>query len=138
MTIASAALALRAAVVQRLASDATLATLIGAARVYDEPPRAALPPYVVLAMVESSDVSGDLAPAAEHRLTLEVWSRQGGLAEALKAANRVVDRLDGADLALDGWRLVDLAWRSTRAERMDAAGLRRAELAFRAVTEPLH
>ncbi|MFD1702203.1 DUF3168 domain-containing protein [Methylopila henanensis] len=134
---ASAALSLRAAVFARLSSDAALSGLLGGAKIHDEPPRAALPPYVALGPMTARDVSGDLVPAVEHELALELWSREGGLAEALKAADRVVRLLDGAELALDGHRLASLAWRFTAADRATNADFRRAEIAFRAVTEPL-
>lgn len=44
MTTLSSALALRAAVHQRLSGDGALSALLGGARIYDEPPRASLPP----------------------------------------------------------------------------------------------
>lgn len=132
----SAALALRAAIRQRLAADAALSALTGGPRIYDEPPRAALPPYVVLADCQSADVSGDVAPAEEHAVSLEVWSREGGLSEALKISDRVVRLLDGTALALDGFRLAGLAWRETAAARITDARYRRAAMTFRAVTEP--
>jgi len=136
VTQLSSALALRGAVFQRLAGDAALAALLGGPRIYDEPPRAALPPYVVLVEIETRDLSGDAAPAHEHVFALEVWSRQGGLSEALKAADRVVRLVDGAALALDGFRLATLAWSTTNAQRIADNDLRRAAIRFRAVTEP--
>lgn len=132
----SAALALRAAVRQRLAADAALVALLGGPRVYDEPPRALPPPYVALAGCESADVSADETPAEEHALSFEIWSREGGLSETLQIAERVARLLDGAALALDGHRLASLAWRTTEAARFTDAGLRRAAMTFRAVTEP--
>lgn len=136
MTILSSALALRTAVHQRLTGDAALGVLLGGPRVYDEPPRGTLPPYVVFSTCETTDFSGDDAPAAEHALGLEVWSREGGLSEALKVSDRLVRLLDGAALTLDGFRLVSLAWGFTDAGRAADAGFRRAALKFRAVTEP--
>lgn len=132
----SAALALRAAIRDRLAADAALAASLGGPRVYDEAPRGSQPPHVILASCETSDLSGDEAPAEEHLLTLEVWSREGGLSQALTAADRVARLLDDADLALAGVRLAGLAWRGTQADRFADGGLRRATLTFRAVTEP--
>lgn len=90
----------------------------------------------MLAGCETTDLSGDETPAAGHALGLEVWSREGGLSEALKVSDRVVRLLDGAALALDGFRLASLAWISTDAARIADGGLRRAALTFRAVTEP--
>ena len=132
-----AALALRAAVVRRLAGDGALLGLLGGPRIHDEPPRALLGPYVAVAGIESRDASGDARPAAEHRLALEVWSREGGLAETLRVADRVARLLDGAALTLAGWRLANLAWLATDAARAADGGQRRATLTFRAVTEPL-
>lgn len=133
---AASALALRAAIRARLAGDTALVALLGGPRVHDEPPRGSLPPYVVLGDCETRDLSGDDAPAAEHLVALEVWSREGGLSEALKVADGVARSLVGAALVLDGWRLVSLDWLATDAGRAGDAGLRRAEVRFRAVTEP--
>lgn len=137
MSETSSTLSLRAAVYQHVAADAALAALLGGARVYDEPPRAAAAPYVALGGVETRDVSGDAAPVEEHLFALEVVSREGGLAEALKVADRLVRRLDGVALAPQGHRLASLAWRFTDSGRAVENGLRRATVSFRAVTEPL-
>lgn len=129
-------LALRTAVRQKLVGDAALSLLTGGPRIYDEPPRGSQPPYVVLGRSDAADLSGDDAPAVEHALELEVWSREGGLSEALKIADRVVRLLDDVELAIAGARLVGIAWRGTQADRVVDGGLRRATLSFRAVTEP--
>ncbi len=137
MTVSSSEAALRAAVYRRLAGDAGLAALLGGPRVYDEPPRGAPPPYVALAGWTARDVSGAETPAVEHELSLEVWSSEGGLSQALKASSRVAALLDGAALTLDGFRLAYLAWIVTEAARLTENNLRRAALTFRAVTEPI-
>ncbi len=137
MSEISATLSLRSAVYQHIVADAPLAALLGGARVYDEPPRAAAAPYVALGGVETRDFSGDAAPVQEHLFALEVVSREGGLAEALKIADRLVRRLDGAALAPEGHGLASLAWRFTDSGRAADNGLRRATVSFRAVTEPL-
>lgn len=131
------ALALRRAVHQTLVSDVALSGLLGGPRVYDEPPRALLPPYVTLGDCASAELPVDGPPAAEHAFSLDVWSREGGLSEALKAADRIVHLLDGAELTLDGCRLVSIAWRATDAARTTDGGFRRAAMSFRAVTEAL-
>lgn len=137
MSETSSTLSLRAVVYQHVVSDASLAALLGDARVYDEPPRAAAAPYVALGGVETRDLSGDAAPAQEHLFALEVVSREGGLAEALKVADRLVRRLDGAALTPEGHSLASLAWRFTDSGRAAENGSRRATVSFRAVTEPL-
>ncbi|WP_020185895.1 DUF3168 domain-containing protein [Methylopila sp. 73B] len=137
MSEVSATLSLRAAVYQHLILDTALAALLGGAHVYDEPPRAAAAPYVALGGVETRDLSGDAAPVEEHLFALEVVSREGGLAEALKIADRLVRRLDGAALSPEGHSLASLAWRFTDSGRAADNGRRRATVSFRAVTEPL-
>jgi hypothetical protein len=132
----SAALALRAALHQRLAGDAALAALLGGAKIYDEVPGAAAAPYVVLAAVETKNVGTNEEPAEEHRLTVDVWSRQGGLAEVLNAAAGIVAALSASDLDADGYRVADLRWLSTEAKRSANGRARTASLQFRALTEP--
>jgi uncharacterized protein DUF3168 len=134
--MSAASLALRAALYQRLAADVALTALLGGPRIYDEAPRGAVPPYVALGPIAARDLSGDLSPAQEHDVAIEIWSREGGLSEALKAADRLARAADGPELALDGWRLASFGWVATRAERFVENGLRRATVTFRAVTEP--
>lgn len=133
----SAALALRAAVRTRLADDAALAALLGGIKIFDEVPAQAGMPYLVLAEIESREAGASVEEGEEHRLTLNLWSRQGGLAEALNAASRVTVLLDGADLPLAGHRLANLRWMATDARRANDGRHRFAALRFRALTEPL-
>ncbi|HVV94712.1 MAG TPA: DUF3168 domain-containing protein [Hyphomicrobiales bacterium] len=132
----SAALALRAALHQRLAGDAALATILGGAKIYDEVPGAVATPYVVLSGVASRNVGTTDEPSEEHRLTVDVWSRQGGLAEVLNAAEGIVAAVTASDLAPAGYRVADLRWLSTEAKRNAGGRTRTASLQFRALTEP--
>ena len=92
----SAALSLRAAVHARLSGDAGVGSALGGAKVYDEVPAGAAPPYVVLSQMTTTNAGTADEPSEEHQLMLEVWSRQGGLAEVLVAAERIVAALDAA------------------------------------------
>lgn len=132
----SAALALRAAVRSRLADDAALSSLIGGAKVYDEVPSGTHAPYIVLADIESRGAGASREEGEEHRFTLNIWSREGGLGEALNAAAQVASSLDGADLTLTGHRLANLRWLATDARRASDGRHRLASLRFRALTEP--
>ncbi|MFC7053817.1 DUF3168 domain-containing protein [Hansschlegelia quercus] len=134
--MSAASLALRIALRQRLIGDAALSALLGGPRIYDEPPRGAAPPYVALGVAVARDLSGDLAPAEEHELAVEIWSREGGLSEALKAADRLARAADGPALALTGHRVASFDWIATEAAKIAEDGLRRATVTFRAVTEP--
>ena len=132
----SAALALRAAVRSRLSGDAALASLLGGIKIYDDVPANAGAPYVVLADIESREAGSSVDEGEEHRFTLNVWSREGGLSQALNAAAQVASSLDGADLALTGHRLANLRWLATDARRASDGRHRLASLRFRALTEP--
>ena len=132
----SAALALRAAVRERLAADADLTAALGGAKVFDHVPAGTDAPYIVLSDMQSRPAGTATEVAEEHRLALDVWSRQEGLAEALTAAARVAASLDDAGLSLAGHRLANLRWVSTDARRSGNGRLRSATLRFRALTEP--
>lgn len=133
----SAALELRKAVHSRLAQDTALSGLLGGAKVFDEVPPSAGAPFIVLADIESRSAGALPEEGEEHRLSVNLWSDAGGLAEALGAAAQVAHDLDGADLALEGHRLANLRWLATDARRSPDGRHRLAILRFRALTEPL-
>jgi hypothetical protein len=132
----SAALALRSAVYAMLRGDAVLGEVLGGAKVYDEVPGTAAPPYVVLSEITTRNTGTTDEPSEEHELTVEVWSRQAGLAESLTAADRIVAALDGGALAVSGHRLADFIWLATAAQRSRSGRYRSARVTFRAATEP--
>ena len=103
----SAALALQKAVYAALVADAGVGALIGG-RIYDVAPRDAVFPYVGIGRMTAADWSTGTEDGAEHRLILDVWSREPGKSEchAVAAAIRAV--LHDAALALDGHALVNL------------------------------
>ncbi|TDT92675.1 uncharacterized protein DUF3168 [Azorhizobium sp. AG788] len=133
---ASAALALRKAIHQRLAADAPLGALVAGA-IHDVPPAGVPFPYVTLGEAVVSDWSTATEAGSEQALTLHVFSRQGGRAEAMALCAAVQEALHEAPLALDGHRLANL--RATTAEvRRDGDGRTfHGFVRFRAVTEAL-
>ena len=131
----SDALALRKALFAALAADARLAGAIGAGQVFDAPPRGARLPYLCFGEWRTRDLSTATEQGAEHFVQLTIWSEQRGAREALSAADRVRDVLDGASLALDGCHLVDLRFQQLDARRDGNGRFTRADLRFRAVTE---
>ena len=133
----SPVLALRAAIRARLVADPALHALLGGAKVHDEPPRAAEPPYVTFTEASVRDWSTGSDRGHEQRLGLTVWSRQGGDRQALTIADRLAVLLDEADLAPAGHRLVNLRVTAQEVARPDRAGLRRVIVRLRAVTEQL-
>jgi hypothetical protein len=133
----SPAVALRKAIILRLASDSALTAALGGAKVYDEAPRAVEPPYVLFAETQTRDWSTTLSPGAEQLLMLSVISKQRGTREALDLAERLVALLDEAPLVLDGHHLVDLRHLSSATRREQNGRFARVDLRFRATTEAL-
>ncbi len=128
-------LALQSAAVAALLADGGVGALVGD-RIYDAPPRNATFPYLTFGDMRVVDWSTATEAGAEHRLTLDVWSRERGRRQSYEIVQAVNAVLDDAALALDDHVLVNL--------RFEAADLRReadgityhALMRFRAVTEP--
>jgi hypothetical protein len=128
--------ALRAAIRDALAADVPLTTLLGGAKIFDEPPKGAAFPYVTLGEARTADFSTGTESGAEHQLTLHAWSRQGGHREAHLIAGALLQALDDAPLALAGHRLVNLRFAVADVRRESDGRTYRALVRFRAVTEP--
>lgn len=132
--MSTASAALRAAIHDVLVADGALAALLGGPKIYDEPPRAAVFPYVTLgeARVVETSAEGD----AEHQLTLHAYSRQGGHREAHLIAGALLAALDDAPLALSGHALVNLRFALADIRREADGRTYHALVRFRALTGP--
>jgi hypothetical protein len=132
----AASTALRAAIHHALAADAPLVGILGGAKVYDEPPRAAAFPYVTLGEARIADFSAGAERSEEHQLTLHAWSRQGGHKEAHEIAGALLQALDDAPLPLSDHTLVNLRFSVADIRREADGRTYHALVRFRAVTEP--
>jgi Protein of unknown function (DUF3168) len=100
---------LAAAIRAAAMADAGIKALMGdPARLYDDPPPDPVFPYVTLGRVESRPADAASVNAVEHALTLHVWSRYGGRAEALDIIAALRTALHNAPLTLSGRTLVYL------------------------------
>lgn len=127
-------LALQAPLVAALTADAALTALIGAAAVFDAPPKGRRPPYVTLARHDIVPRDGDLAPGHEHRLVLHAWAAEASRKAVLAIADRVLAVAMNAPLA------GELAVTHRAHERTETAidrdtGFARATIALRFFTE---
>jgi len=96
-----------AAVRAALCADAGVQALLGAsARVLDDPPPDPVFPYATLGRIESRPADASGAEAIEHALTLHVWSRYGGRAEALDVIGAMRAALHDQILEIEGRRAV--------------------------------
>lgn len=132
----SAASALQKAIYDRLSGDAALTALIGGNAVTDRRLAEPAAPLVVIAGIDSTDHSTATEPGEEHIVTLDIWSDASGHRQAQAIAAAVRAALHDAALTLAGHRLVLLFHRDTRLSRDGKSRFHRAEMQFRAVTEP--
>jgi Protein of unknown function (DUF3168) len=134
--MSTAAAALRAAIHTALSANGALSALLGAGKIYDEPPRAATFPYVTMGEARVSDFSTGSERGEEHQITLHAWSRQGGHREAHLIAGSLLQALDDAPLSLAGHRLVNLRFATADVRREADGRTYHALVRFRAMTEP--
>lgn len=132
----SSTLALRAAVRAALVADGALIAALGGARVFDDPPRGDVFPYVTLGEARIIDASADDGPTQEHQLTLHAWSRQGGHKEAHVIAGALLQALDDVPLTPAGHRVVNFRFSIADIRREADGRTYHALVRFRAVTEP--
>ncbi|WP_036296821.1 DUF3168 domain-containing protein [Methylosinus sp. PW1] len=128
-------IALRKAIRVRLSADSALVAALGAAKIYDEAPRGAAAPYVLLSEARLRDWSTSDSRGAEQLLTITVVSIERGTAEALTLGDRIVALLDEAPLALEGHVLIDLRHQGSETRREQNGRFARVDLRFRATTE---
>lgn len=131
----SAERALLAAIRSALVGDAGVSAAVGA-RIYDDPPADAAFPYVTLGRIETRAADASGASALEHAVTLHVWSRHGGRAEALSAVSAMRAALHNAALAPEGHRLTLLLTTFTDVFRSGDGRTTHGVVRLRAVTEP--
>lgn len=132
----AAAAALRAAIHDALAADGPLIDVLGGPKIYDEPPKAAVFPYVTIGEARVNDFSTGSERGEEHQLTLHAWSRQGGHKEAHLIAGALLQALDDAPLTLADHALVNLRFTLADVRREADGRTYHALVRFRAVTEP--
>ncbi|MBY0562881.1 MAG: DUF3168 domain-containing protein [Hyphomonadaceae bacterium] len=133
----SAERALIAAIRAAAMADTGVKALVGdPARIYDDAPEGAVFPYVTLGRVESRAADAASVQGIEHALTLHVWSRYGGRAEALDIIGALRAALHNASLTLTGHRLVLLYASFADVFRAGDAQTTHGVLRLRAVTEP--
>jgi hypothetical protein len=131
----SAVLPLRDAVRATLLAHASLTTLLGGAKVYDEVPPSASFPFITLGDSDRRDWSSATSTGEEHRLTLAVWSRHGGRKEAHVIAASVMQRLADAPLTLSGHTLINLRVATCDITREPDGRTFAARIRLRAITE---
>lgn len=131
----SAEIALAAAIRTAALADSAVQALI-ADRFYDDPPPDVTFPYVTIGRVESRPIDASEREALEHGVTLHVWSRYGGRAEALDAIAALRGCLHNAALDVAARRLVLLFALFADVFRSGDGRTTHGVLRLKAITEP--
>ncbi|MGV8996395.1 MAG: DUF3168 domain-containing protein [Parvibaculaceae bacterium] len=129
-------LALQKAIFECLTSDESVGELVGA-RIYDAVPGDAGFPYLTLGEAQVEDWSAGETDGREHWLSLNVYSRSGGRAEAKSVMGAVHAALHDVALTLEGYTLVNMRFQSAETRRESDGTTWRGTIRFRAVTEPI-
>ena len=108
----SASSALQAALYATLIADEDLGRWVRG--VFEVPPRGTPFPYIVLGDDIVSDWSTKTFQGSEHRLTLHVWSQTSRLHEVKDLLSLVAGALGALPRDLDGFRLVNLQFLTSR------------------------
>lgn len=125
------AIAVRAAAMENGAVQALIAD-----RYYDDPPPDVVFPYITIGRVESKPVDSSDREALEHGVTLHVWSRYGGRAEALDVIGALRGCLHNAALDVAERRLVLLFALFADVFRSGDGRTTHGVLRLKAITEP--
>lgn len=129
-------LALQAALVAALKAPGALPTVVGG-RVYDQPPTAAVFPYVVLGDCQVlPDKAGCIDGTVCYPI-IDVWSRNVGYPEAKTIAAAVLAKLDDRpeNVVMSGFTAVVFELNDYRPMRPDGLS-RRVNITFRALIQP--
>ena len=91
-----------------LAGDIRITDALGdPARLYDDPPEDPIFPYLTYGPIRSEDNSVDSARLTAHLITLHIWSRYTGRAEALALMGTIASVLSDAPMELTAATLVN-------------------------------
>lgn len=126
--------ALMKAVYETLLADAALTAVLGAGRIHDDPPRAAEPPFAVIAATGLAP-QGEHPRAEEHSFEIVFWSGLRGRKQATAMADAARRALETAPALAAPHRLANLEFVSWRIARDAQTGWHRADVRYRAVTE---
>ena len=128
---------LRKAMRNRLLGDSIFTARLGGAKVFDEAPPGTPFPYVTFGDTQQRDWSTSSGHGAEQVVTLNIWTNQNGMRDALDIADQLILLLDEAPLTLTQNRLIDLRFVASETRRLNDGKLSRVSVRLRATTESL-
>ena len=129
------AAALRKALFEALDGDGSLSAALGGAKLFDHAPENVPFPYVTFGRTSVYDWATGMENDIEQLFTLHFWSKSEARKEMLDAMDLVSARLQGAALALDEHRRVNIRLEFTEARYDDDLSAYHGLLRFRASIE---
>ena len=108
MPLISAEHALQEAIYAVLIDNPLLVEALDGPKIYDRAPEGVTFPYIAFANLSTSDGSTASETGYECRITLNVWSRHSGKREAFDILHLLRLSLEGQNLALSDYALVNL------------------------------
>ncbi|MGH3599812.1 MAG: DUF3168 domain-containing protein [Pseudonocardiaceae bacterium] len=126
-------LLIQAAIFSRLTADVTLAGLVTG--VFDEVPEDAAHPYVVVGEAIETPRNAHAQFGREVVVTLHVWSRYRGFAQAITIVNRITALLDQQPMSIAGHAVVSVRHEFTQTLRDPDPEIRHVPIRFRVTTE---
>jgi hypothetical protein len=132
----------REALYQRLSTTPAVTSQLGAATniFHRVAPRAAVPPYVVMHQQAGTPIKTFDGPSMKDKLwTVKAISRGSSSSQAEDIATAIIAALDGADIPVDGHRLLYLSYESDidYGELADAEQFHHVGAIFRVDIDPL-
>lgn len=97
-------LPVRRAIYDALRNDEALNAMVFG--IYDHVPQGSAYPFIALGETDCRDWSSMTCAGSEHRLVIQVWSREGGQAQCLEILERLHATLHDANLTIEGQTLV--------------------------------
>lgn len=132
----SSAWDLKAAIKSALTSDPSLMALLGnPPPVHDRVPDGAALPYVTFGDWNIDQSDTDDARIDSHVFLIDAWSSYAGTKETKAVANAIELALHGAAITLEDHVLIYLLFTGVAVTQDIGAGLSRASLRFRALTQ---
>ena len=129
---------LRTAIRSILQNDDQLINRLGGPQIFVVAPAGETPPYVTFGDAKVDDWSAAGMIGHHHRLSLDIWTREGGDEEALVIANRIAEILPASNILLEGHTLVELLVISQIIDPLSGAGITHAQVLIEAYTEILN
>ncbi len=108
MSIDNGAGALAKSVHNALKNNVVIRSYLGQnPRLYDHAPEDPTYPYLSYGQIKTEDIGGDNAALFKHTMSLHIWSRYCGRAEALHLSNAVCNALAKQNLIMTNTHLVN-------------------------------